>query len=164
MGNIFEDIAQDIEVKPNKSKLVLKWVVRIAVILICGAFVFGQLKIKSLNKVNTFEKSLQENTKAINDLNTKVEDGFKAVNGRIDKVYDDGNKSFNDYVTFNKEQLKMVIDYGQSNKDMLKRMLDFNTAEKAKTVENQLEQAKKDTTKTNFDSNIIVRKVDPTKK
>ena len=112
MGNIFEDIAQDIEVKPNKSKLVLKWVVRIAVILICGAFIFGQLKIKSLNKVNTFEKSLQENTKAIQDLNTKVVDGFKAVNGRIDKVYDDGNKSFNDYVTFNKEQLKMVIDYG----------------------------------------------------
>ena len=164
MGNIFEDIAQDIEVKPNKSKLVLKWVVRIAVILICGAFVFGQLKIKSLNKVNTFEKSLQENTKAIQDLNTKVVDGFKAVNGRIDKVYDDGNKSFNDYVTFNKEQLKMVIDYGQSNKDMLKRMLDFNTAEKAKTVETQLEQAKKDTTKTNFDSNIVVKKVEPIKK
>jgi len=164
MGNIFEDIAQDIEVKPNKSKLVLKWVVRIAVILICGAFIFGQLKIKSLNKVNTFEKSLQENTKAIQDLNTKVVDGFKAVNGRIDKVYDDGNKSFNDYVTFNKEQLKMVIDYGQSNKDMLKRMLDFNTAEKAKTVETQLEQAKKDTTKTNFDSNIVVKKVEPIKK
>ena len=47
---------------------------------------------------------------------------------------------------------------------MLKRMLDFNTAEKAKTVETQLEQAKKDTTKTNFDSNIVVKKVDPTKK
>lgn len=161
MGNIFEDIVQDIEVKPSKSKLVLKWVVRIAILLICGAFVFGQLKIKSMNKVNTFEKSLQENTKAIQDLNTKVEDGFKAVNSRIDKVYDDGNKSFNDYVIFNKEQLKMVIDYGQSNKDMLKRMLDFNTAEKTKTVETQLEQAKKDTS--TYKTNIIVKPVIPKK-
>jgi hypothetical protein len=165
MGNIFEDIVQDIEVKPSKSKLVLKWVVRIAVILILGAFVFGQLKIKSLNKVNTFEKSLQENTKAIQDLNKKTEDGFKAVNERIDKVYDDGNKTFNDYVTFNKEQLKMIIDYGQSNKDMLKRMLDVNTMEKAKSVETQLEQQKTESKKDSlWIPSIVVREVKPTKK
>ena len=36
----------------------------------------------------------------------------------------------------------MVIDYGETNKEMLKRMLDLNMVEKAKTVENKLEQAK----------------------
>jgi hypothetical protein len=157
MGNIFEDIVQDVEVKPSKSKLVLKWVVRIAILLICGAFVFGQLKIKSMNKVNTFEKSLQENTEAIKDLNKKTEEGFKAVNGRIDKAYDDGNKVFNDWTIFNKDQLKMVIDYGQTNKEMLKRMLDLNVTEKTKSVENQVEQAKKDTS--TYNSRIIVKPV-----
>ena len=161
MGNIFEDIVQDIEVKPTKSKLVIKWVVRIAVLFIGIAFVAGQIKIQSLNKVNNFEKSLQQNTQAITDLNKKVDDGFKTVNSRINKVYDDGNKSFNDYVIFNKEQLKMVIDYGQSNKEMVKRMLDVNTLEKSKNVENQLEKAKKDTT--NYSPSIIVKPVNQKK-
>lgn len=160
MRNIFEDIVEDIPVKPSKSKLVLKWVIRIAVILILGAFVLGQIKIKSLNKVSNFDKSLQENTKAIVDLNKRVEDGFKAVNGRINKVYDDGNKVFSDYVNFNKEQFKAVIDFGAGNKEMLKRMLDLNTLEKTKTIENQLEQAKTQSSKDSF--NIIVKQVKPT--
>ena len=161
MGNIFSDIVEDIEVKPSKSKLVIKWVVRIAVALIAIAFVAGQVKIKSLNKVNNFDKSLQENTQAVKDLNKKVEDGFKAVNGRIDKVYDDGSKVFNDFTTFNKEQFKMVIDYGSTNKDMLKRMLDFNTLEKTKSIENQIEQAKSTKPDTiPFNSSIIVKKVE----
>jgi Sec7-like guanine-nucleotide exchange factor len=161
MGNIFEDIVQDIEVKPSKSKLVIKWVVRIAVLLIGIAFIAGQIKIQSLNKVNNFEKSLQQNTQAITDLNKKVDDGFKATNKRIDKAYDDGSKIFNDYVTFNKEQLKAVIDYGQTNKEMLKRMLDLNVLEKTKTVENQVEKAKKDTI--NYTPSIIVKEVKPKK-
>jgi ASC-1-like (ASCH) protein len=100
---------------------------------------------------------LQDNTQSIRDLNKKVDDGFRAVNSRINKVYDDGNKSFSDYVIFNKEQLKMVIDYGQSNKEMLKRMLDVNTLEKSKNVENQLEKAKKDTN--NFYPHIVVKPI-----
>ena len=86
MANIFSEITDDIEIKPDKSKKVLKWVIRIAVALICGAFVLGQFKIKSLNKITNIEKSLQENTKAIVDLNRKNENEFNIVNGRIDKA------------------------------------------------------------------------------
>ena len=161
MGNIFEDIVQDIEIKPTKSKLVIRWIIRIAILLIGVAFVLGQIKIQSLNKANNFEKSLQQNTQAISDLNKKVDDGLKAVNIRINKVYDDGNKSFNDYVTFNKEQFKLVIDYGQSNKEMLKRMLDVSIFEKSKEVENQLEKAKKDTS--TYIPTIIIKQSDKKK-
>lgn len=156
MGNIFEDMVEEMPIKASKAKTVRTWIVRIAVILIGVAFIAGQIKIKSLNKVNNFEKSLQDNTQAIQDLNKKVDDGFKATNSRINKVYDDGNKIFTDYVTFNKEQLKAVVDYGASNKEMLKRMLDLNVLEKSKTVENQVQQAKKDTS---YTPSIVIKSV-----
>ena len=153
MGNIFSDITEDIELKPTKSKKVIKWVIRIAVLLICGAFILGQIKIKSLNKVGNFEKTLQENTQAVKDLKQETENSFKAVNGRIDKVYDDGLKEFNSFQDFNKKQLIMVIDYGQTNKNLLKQMLELNSIEKSKAVESNLEQAK--TQKDTF--NIVVK-------
>jgi uncharacterized protein YoxC len=160
MGNIFSDIVEDIEVKPTKSKLVIKWVVRIAVALIAIAFVAGQVKIKSLNKVNNFEKALEENTRATTELKQEMKTGFDAVNKRIDKVYDDGSKIFDDFTIYNKEQFKMVIDYSSTNKEMLKRMLDLNALEKTKSVGNQLEQAKSEKPDTStYKSSIIVNKI-----
>ena len=142
MSNIFSEITDDINIKPDKSKKVLKWVIRIAVFLISAAFVLGQIKIKSLNKISNFEKSLQDNTKATTELKEEMKDGFKAVNGRIDKVYDDGLKTFNDFQEYNKKQLVLIIDYGQTNKGMLKEILDVNSLEKSKSIENQIERAK----------------------
>ena len=163
MANIFEDIVNDIPIKESKTKKILKWVIRIAVLLIVGAFIAGQIKIRSINKVNNFEKTLQENTQAVKDLKQETQAGFKAVNQRIDKVYDDGSKAFNDFQDFNLKQLGLIIDYGQSNKDMLKRMLDLNMNEKSKTVGNQLEQAKvKTQPKDSF--NIKIKQVIPDKK
>jgi hypothetical protein len=158
MGNIYNDIVDDINLKPTKSKILLKWVLRIAVFLIGVAFVLGQIKIKQLNKVSNIEKSLQENTKATIELRQEMNNGFKAVDSRINKIYVDGNKAFNDWTMFSKEQLKMIIDYGQSNKEMLKRMLDLNMNEKSKVIENQLEESKT-TSKDSF--NIIVKQIKP---
>ena len=142
MANIFSEITDDINIKSTKSKIVLKWVIRIAIFLITAAFVLGQFKIKSLNKISNIEKSLQENTKAVVDLNKKTEDGFNAVNGRINKVYDDGLKAFNDFQEYNKKQLNLIVDYGQTNKGILKQILDINSLEKTKSIEGQIEQAK----------------------
>lgn len=159
MGNIFEDIVEDMPITPSKSKLVLKWVVRVAVMLICGAFVFGQVKIKTLNNAINVQKSLDDNTKAITVLNNKMDNSFNIVNNRIDKVYDDGNKIFTDYVNYNKEQLKIIIDYGQTNKNMLKRMLDLNALEKSQSVENRVGQAKESSKKDTivYNRNIIIQ-------
>ena len=142
MSNIFSEITDDINIKSTKSKIVLKWVIRIAIFLITAAFVLGQFKIKSLNKITNIEKSLQENTKAVVDLNKKTEDGFNAVNGRINKVYDDGLKAFTDFQEYNKKQLNLIIDYGQTNKSILKQILDVNSLEKTKSIEGQIERAK----------------------
>ena len=142
MANIFSEITDDINIKSTKSKIVLKWVIRIAIFLITAAFILGQFKIKSLNKITNIEKSLQENTKAVVDLNKKTEDGFNAVNGRINKVYDDGLKAFTDFQEYNKKQLNLIIDYGQTNKSILKQILDVNSLEKTKSIEGQIERAK----------------------
>lgn len=142
MGNIFSDITEDINLKPTKSKILLKWVIRIAVALIVLAFGYGQYKVIRLNKMAEIEKAVQEQTKATKELKEEMNNGFEKVNGRIDKVYDDGIKSFNDHQMFTKKQLELVIDFGQTNKILLKQMLDLNISENNKNVENSLQQAK----------------------
>jgi hypothetical protein len=145
MGKIINDIVEDVQVKPSKAKLVLKWTVRIAVGLIGIAFIVGQLKIKSLNKINDFEKALDDNTKATIELKQEMTDGFNSVNKRIDKVYDDGFKTFNDFQKYNDKKLELIIDYGKTDKEVLKKMLEIMTLEKTQNVENEIQQARKDT-------------------
>lgn len=142
MGNIFSDITEDIELKPTKSKKVIKWVVRIAVALIVLAFGYGQYKVIRLNKMAEIEKATIELKQQMESNTKAMTEGFKAVNSRIDKVYDDGLKQFNDFQEFNKKQFILVIDYGQTNKSLLKQILELNMTEKAKSVENSLEQQK----------------------
>lgn len=157
MSDIAKDIAEDIQIKPNQSKIVLKWVVRIAIALISAAFVYGQLKATRLNERANMRESLNENTQAIIELRNEVKFGFDNVNKRIDKVYDDGYKTFNDYQQYNNKILGMILDYGKSDKDMLKRMLDVMTTEKSKEIQNQLEQAKTESKKDSI--SIIVKPI-----
>ena len=165
MGNIFEDITQDIEIKPTKSKLVIKWVVRLAILVASLAFAYGQYKVLKAEKMKEIEKVLIDNTNAINNLKSEMNVGFEKVNGRIDKVYDDGIKEFNSFQEYNKKQLILVIDYGQTNKNLLKQMLDVNAMEKSRAVETQLNQAKtplKATTSLKNDSlSIFVKQMPP---
>jgi hypothetical protein len=135
MGSILADIVDDIEIKPNKTKLVLKWVVAVSGSLIATAFLLGQLKTKHINRLDRIET---------NQLEMKVENrnGFSNVNTRIDKVYDDGLVMFNDFQESNSKQLELIIDYGQDNKEMLKKMLEINTLERKQNIAIQAEQAK----------------------
>jgi hypothetical protein len=162
MGNIFSDITEDINLKPTKSKILLKWVIKIGVALIVLAFGYGQYKVIRLNKMAEIEKATIE-LKQQMETNTKVMvDGFKAVNGRIDKVYDDGIKEFDNFQIYNKKQLVMIIDYGQTNKSLLKQMLELNSAEKSKSVESNLEKAKTFSPVIVPDtSSIVIKKIDP---
>lgn len=159
MGNIFTDIVEDVQVKPSKSKLVLKWVVRIAVLLISGAFIYGQVKTVRLNRINNMEKAVETlNTNTV-ELRNEVKSGFNLLDNRIDKVYDDGFKAFNDFQQYNNKQLGMIIDYSGSNKEMLKRMLEITIMEKTKSVENQLQQAKSESTTKRDSISIVIRPI-----
>lgn len=142
MGNIINDIVEDINIRPNKTKIVFRWILIIAVTLIVLAFAFGQFKSSFFTRMDTFEGKLNDQTIVVEELKTEVKTGLENVDNRIDNIYIDGFDAFEKYQNFNKEQLLLVLDYGQTNKDLLKRMLELNSKEKTREVETQLEQAK----------------------
>jgi hypothetical protein len=155
MSNILADIVEDVQIKPSKLKLVLKWVISISLSAIVVAFTFGQIKAMRINRLDSFEKALNNSTAAMIDLRTEMKAGFDQVNARIDKGYDDGFRIFNDFQIYNNKQLGMIIDYGKSDKEMLKRMLELTTLEKTKSVETELQQAKTEP----YQSNITIKQV-----
>ena len=119
MGNILVDIVEEIDIKPNKSKLILKWVIGISGSLIVTAFLLGQLKMKRINRLDRIETNLVE-------MKAENRNGFNDVNTRIDKVYDDGLIMFKEFQNNNNKQFELMIDYGDSNKNMLKLMLEIS--------------------------------------
>lgn len=143
MSKIIEDIIENVVIKPNKFKLILKWVVSISVTLISGAFIIGQFQNSRLNRLESFEKALNSNTNATEELRKEVSDGFTSIDLKIDKVYSDGYSIFNDYQQYNKKQLELIIDYGNKDRDMLKRILDLASTETQMKVQTEIEQAKK---------------------
>jgi hypothetical protein len=149
MGNIINDIVDEVEIKPNKAKHVIKIIIAVSISLITFAFALGHFKSTFFNKMDKFEVSLNEQTKAIDDLENEINSGFKKVDERINKVYTDGFKMFNYYQNLNKEQLLLVIDYGHENKELLKKMINLNSLENIKRVENQIEEAKNDNNESN---------------
>ena len=154
MGTIVNDIVEEIEIKPNKTKRVIRIIAGIASSLIVVAFAFGQFKSSFFNRMDKFEETLNNNTVAITSLETKSNNNFVELTKRIDKSYDDGLAMFNDFQVYNNKQLELIIDYGDSNKDMLKRMLEINSLEKNRTVENRVEQAKQETPTYNPEINV----------
>ena len=95
MGGILNDIVEDIQVKPSKSKFYLKWVVRIAVIAVGLAFIIGQFKVKAFDKIKDFDKRLNGNTNAVIELKKEIngkfeknDEKFDKINERIDKLYE----------------------------------------------------------------------------
>jgi len=142
MGNIVNDIVDEINIKPNKTKLILKWVIGVSSTLIVTAFALGQFKASFFNRMDSFEEKLDKNTVAVEQLRTDVSTGFRDVDLKIDKVYDDALVISDDYREYNRKQLELVVDYGQENKDMLKRMLELNAMENKQSIASQVAQAK----------------------
>ena len=144
MGNIVNDIVDEINIKPNKTKLILKWVVGISSTLIVTAFALGQFKASFFNRMDGFEEKLDKNTVAIEQLRTDISAGFRDVDLKIDKVYDDAVVISDDYREYNRKQLELVVDYGHENKEMLKRMLELNAMENKQSIATQVAKAKND--------------------
>lgn len=138
MGNIFADIAEDIEIKPSRSKILIKWVFRFAYVAIAVAFTWGQIRTNRITRLNGIESSIgtiKVNQQAgFDNLSGRIND----VNDRIDKVYDDGYNAFLQYDEYNKKQFELLIDYGAENKELLKRMLELNSMEQTREVTNDL--------------------------
>jgi len=166
MGNILNDIVNivdDVNIKPNKSKIIIKWIITIASSLIIFAFVFGQFKSSFFNRMDKFEESINKNTAIIEQLKIDMSVEFDAVDTRINKVYSDGFAAFDDYQQFNKKQLILVLDYGQTNKELLKEMLELNIEENTKNVESQMQQAIIPNMMEESEISINIKKIEPEK-
>lgn len=143
MSNILADIVDDVQLKPSKMKLLLKWVIGISTTAIVAAFTFGQIKATHANRLHNLENTINMNSSAIIELKSDIND----VNLRIDRVYDDTHKAFSDFQDFNNKQLGLFVDYGNTNKELLKNMLELNSMQQIKQLEGDFEQAKQSSLK-----------------
>lgn len=135
--NDINSIVDEVNIKPNKTKLVIKWVISVSISLIGISFAFGQFKSSFFNKMDNFEKELKKNTSAIEKLDDGVNKRFDNFETRINLMYDDVYDALEDNQRFNKKQLLLVLDYGQTNKKMLKEILEYNVEEKNKSLRQQ---------------------------
>jgi hypothetical protein len=147
ISSIFSDFIDKLNLSPDKLKFLLKIIIKTSITLISGAFIIGKI-------YGNFERKLDENTKATNEMRQEMHQGFNSVNQRIDVIYNDGYKEFTDYQDYNKKQFELVIDYSSTNKELLKKVLELNNIEKTKSVENNLNLLEK-TTNTNIDKLIL---------
>ena len=141
--NLVNDVVQQIvDEKPQKSKLIIKWLIRIGIFLVGAAFTYGQIKMRNLNRLEEIEESVNKievettkNTEAINSLQLNFDN-------KINNLKDEGYNWFIDYQRFSKNQFKLIIDYGNDNKDLLKRMIEINALEKEQEIKTKIEQSK----------------------
>lgn len=114
MGNIIDDVVDEMEVKPNRNKLILKWVVSISISLISIAFLIGQYKSGITNRIGIVE--------------TKTDNNLKLINQH--KSFD--NWRFYEYQKHNDKQLMFIINYGINddnvNKDLIRETIELNSS------------------------------------
>ena len=89
--SILEDIVEEVEIEPAKHKPILKWIVRIAVILIGLAFAFGGFKQTAIFQLKEYETQVNTNTNeikvmkdAIDENKKEIKENIKTTNTRLD--------------------------------------------------------------------------------
>jgi hypothetical protein len=135
--NIF-DILNDIYFKKGKTNTLIKWIIALSILGVATSFAIGQLKMRHLNKLDDIESLAVEGINKTEKLELEI----KKQNKKIEKIYDVGNKAFNEYWKFNNEQLKLIIDHGNNNKELIKEIIDINSKKKAIDIKNDINKAK----------------------
>lgn len=144
MGNIVNDIVDEVNIKPNNTKKIIKIIISIAIACMGVAFAFGQFKTSFFNRMDKMEEKIVGNAVAIGQLKTDMHKGFDETNLKVDKVYADGLLIFNNFQDYNNKQLELIVDYGNGNKDMLKRMLEISSLKQQQEIANQVDASKQE--------------------
>lgn len=139
---LLEKLFDIIEFKGNSASGVLKIVVGFMGTAVAGAFMYGQVKMKQLNKLEDIESMANKSIEMITNLETSIDIRFDKQEIRIDQLYIDGMEAFKNYNEFHKEQLRLVLKYGKTNQEMLTEMLEFNAQQKAREMEGDLKRSK----------------------
>ena len=89
--SILEDIIEETDITPKKTKPAVKWVVRIAILLIGLAFAFGGIKQTAIFKLKEYETQVNTNTNeikvmkdAIDENKKEIKESEKTTNIRLD--------------------------------------------------------------------------------
>lgn len=89
--SILEDIVEETDITPKKSKPAVKWVIRIAILLIGFAFAFGSFKETAIFQLKAYENQVNTNTEEIKLMKKEIQlhgDEIKvnnaATNTRLD--------------------------------------------------------------------------------
>lgn len=137
----FLEIFNDIKFNGDKTTIIVKWVVGLAIAIIIGVYVLGEIKNKFINKIIAIEALTKENVRRnisievkLGEIKTEINNVNKSING----IYLEGAEIFNDYRNFNNNQLNLIIDYGQNNKTLLKEILKIKSDEMNINLKNDL--------------------------
>lgn len=84
--SILEDIVEEVEIEPVKHKPILKWVVRIAVILIGVAFVVGGFRETAIFQLKAYENQVNTNTSEIKVMKDDINAFELEIETKVDKV------------------------------------------------------------------------------
>jgi hypothetical protein len=164
-----KEFIDDVTINPSKAKIVIKWILYLSFAGIAGAFTLGIMKSDRINKINNIEKqviatqsTINAIDKKINNLNTKVDSGFKDVKLELAKSYINTATLLNTYQGFVQGELELLIDYGRENKGLLKSALALKQQDNQRIINQTVKSAIDGLNKTpddgSFSSAINVKK------
>ena len=92
INDIVDDLMDDIDIKPKRSKLIVKWTIRISVLAIVCAFLIGQRGVRFFNSISIIKSDIVVIKEDISDLkktDEKLESSIKENENDIDENHDD---------------------------------------------------------------------------
>lgn len=91
LNDIVSDIVDEAELKPNRTKLIIKWTIRLSIVAIVGAYFIGQTGFKFLHSIDDVKNDVSNIKTDIQELKAndeKLEDMIKKNVADIDKNTD----------------------------------------------------------------------------
>ena len=85
MSNFLTELIDGLNLKTNIWKVLTKWIVGVMITLMSAAFIFGQIKMARLNRLDDFEKTQKQQIEMIKNLEINTIAGFQEINNRIDR-------------------------------------------------------------------------------
>lgn len=98
LNDIVSDIVDEVELKPNRSKLVIKWTIRIALLAIVGAFILGERGVKFFHSIDDIKSDVSEIKTDINELKKKDEKLEEMINKNTIDINKNTDKIFEYYI------------------------------------------------------------------
>lgn len=135
------ELFEDIDINKKKSKIIIKWIVYISIALVSAAFIAGQFWINRNSKLDNIQNKVDKIELKVSKIETKVDSGFKNVDFKFSKGYQDGLNIMREYQNHVQSQLELLVDYGNENKELLKSSLKLRDEDNNILIEQSVKSA-----------------------